>query len=117
MHSRDVYVRAHHETASKFVGQNRHAAKYSAAAGLNLARLHFADPVQWRPNGADVFRVKSMKKLVVAILLIASPAWAQVKLLPKSATGRVDNCAPIEKVRASQLQRTAQLSLQGSLLF
>jgi hypothetical protein len=38
-----------------------------------------------------------MKKLVFVILLIASPAWAQTKLLPKSATARVDNCAPIGK--------------------
>ena len=41
-----------------------------------------------------------MKKLtpaiVSAIVLIASPAWAQTKLTPKSATARtVDNCAPI----------------------
>jgi hypothetical protein len=36
-----------------------------------------------------------MKKLVFAILLIASPAWAQTKLTPKGAAARVDNCAPI----------------------
>jgi hypothetical protein len=36
-----------------------------------------------------------MKKLVFAILLIASPAWAQTKLAPKNTTTRVDNCAPI----------------------
>jgi hypothetical protein len=36
-----------------------------------------------------------MKQSVLAILLISSPAWAQTKLLPKSATARVDNCAPI----------------------
>ena len=34
--------------------------------------------------------------IVSAIVLIASPAWAQTKLTPKSATARtVDNCAPI----------------------
>ena len=36
-----------------------------------------------------------MKTLVIAMLLLASPAWAQTKLVPRSATGRVDNCAPI----------------------
>jgi hypothetical protein len=36
-----------------------------------------------------------MKKLIFAILLIASPAWAQTKLSPKNTTTRVDNCAPI----------------------
>ena len=36
-----------------------------------------------------------MKRLVFVILLIASPAWAQTKLTPKSATTRADPCAPI----------------------
>ncbi len=37
-----------------------------------------------------------MKKLLLALLLIASPAWAQTKLAPKGTTARVvDNCAPI----------------------
>jgi hypothetical protein len=36
-----------------------------------------------------------MKKLVFAILLIASPTWAQTKLAPKNTTTRVDNCTPI----------------------
>jgi hypothetical protein len=36
-----------------------------------------------------------MKKFVFAILLIASPAWAQVKLLPKIVATRADPCAPI----------------------
>jgi hypothetical protein len=44
-----------------------------------------------------------MKKLVVAILLIASPAWAQTKLTPKNATARVDNCAPIGRLADGQL--------------
>ncbi len=46
---------------------------------------------------------KLMKKLVFAILLIASPAWAQTKLLPKSATARVDNCAPIGRTEDGKL--------------
>jgi hypothetical protein len=44
-----------------------------------------------------------MKKLVFAILLIASPAWAQTKLVPKSATARVDNCAPIGRTADGKL--------------
>ena len=44
-----------------------------------------------------------MKKLVFAILLIASPVWAQTKLTPKNATARVDNCAPIARLADGQL--------------
>ena len=44
-----------------------------------------------------------MKKLVFAILLIASPAWAQTQLLPKGATARVDNCAPIGRTADGKL--------------
>jgi hypothetical protein len=36
-----------------------------------------------------------MKTLVFIILLIASPAWAQVKLVPKNVAARADPCAPI----------------------
>ena len=50
-----------------------------------------------------VLREKLMKKLVFAILLIASPAWAQAKLLPKGATARVDNCAPIGRTEDGKL--------------
>jgi hypothetical protein len=52
---------------------------------------------------AQVLRDKSMMKLVFAILLIASPAWAQTKLLPKSAAARVDNCAPIGRTADGKL--------------
>ena len=44
-----------------------------------------------------------MKKLVLAILLIASPAWAQTKLVPKSATARADPCAPIGRTADGKL--------------
>lgn len=44
-----------------------------------------------------------MKKLVFAFLLIASPAWSQTKLTPKSVTARVDNCAPIGRTADGQL--------------
>lgn len=36
-----------------------------------------------------------MKKLIFVVLLLASPAWAQMKLVPKSVTSRVDPCVPI----------------------
>jgi hypothetical protein len=44
-----------------------------------------------------------MKKLIFAILLISSPAWAQTKLTPKNVTARVDNCAPIGRTAEGQL--------------
>jgi hypothetical protein len=48
-------------------------------------------------------REKLMKKLVFAILLISTPAWAQTKLVPKTATARVDNCAPIGRTEDGKL--------------
>ena len=44
-----------------------------------------------------------MKKLVFAILLISSPAWAQTKLPPKSVTARADPCAPIGRTADGKL--------------
>jgi hypothetical protein len=44
-----------------------------------------------------------MKKLLLALLLIASPAWAQTKLTPKVATARADNCAPIGRTAKGEL--------------
>ena len=44
-----------------------------------------------------------MKKLVLAILLISSPAWAQTKLTPKTTTARADNCAPIGRTADGKL--------------
>jgi hypothetical protein len=44
-----------------------------------------------------------MKKLVFAILLIASPAWAQTKLMPKGVTARADPCAPIGRTADGKL--------------
>ena len=66
--------------------------------------MDFPRPIRF--NGrqtAQVLRDKSMKKLIFAILLIASPAWAQTKLLPKSAAARVDNCAPIGRTADGKL--------------
>jgi hypothetical protein len=44
-----------------------------------------------------------MKTVIIAILLISSPAWAQTKPAAKSATARVDNCAPIGRTADGQL--------------
>ena len=44
-----------------------------------------------------------MKRIILAILLLSSPAWAQTKLAPKSATARVGNCAPIGRTADGQL--------------
>jgi hypothetical protein len=55
-----------------------------------------------------------MKRLILAVLLLASPVlasqvlvspvWAQTKLTPKNATARVvDNCAPIGRTANGQL--------------
>jgi hypothetical protein len=44
-----------------------------------------------------------MKKLLLAILLIASPAWGQTKLTPNNAAARVDNCAPIGRTADGKL--------------
>jgi len=42
---------------------------------------------------------RTMKKLVFAILLIAWPAWAQTKLLPKSVNGA---CDPVRRLAGLQ---------------
>jgi len=44
-----------------------------------------------------------MKRLLLALLLIASPAWAQTKLTPKGATARGDICAPIGQTAKGEL--------------
>ena len=44
-----------------------------------------------------------MKKLLLAVLLMSSPTWAQTNLTPKSARARVDHCAPIGKTAKGEL--------------
>ncbi|MFY9953548.1 hypothetical protein [Bradyrhizobium sp.] len=48
-----------------------------------------------------------MMRLLLFLLLIASPAWAQTKLAPKEttrgATARADNCAPIGRTATGEL--------------
>jgi hypothetical protein len=44
-----------------------------------------------------------MKKLVLVVLLVSSPALAQTKLTPRATTARVDNCAPIGRTADGKL--------------
>lgn len=44
-----------------------------------------------------------MKKLVLVILLLAQPAWAQMKPVAKDAAGRADPCAPIGRTEDGKL--------------
>ena len=44
-----------------------------------------------------------MKKFLLALLLTASPAWAQTNLAPKGATARIDNCVPIGRTAKGEL--------------
>jgi hypothetical protein len=50
-----------------------------------------------------------MKKILLLVLLMASPAWAQTQLVPKVATAKggparaVDNCAPIGRTANGEL--------------
>jgi hypothetical protein len=50
-----------------------------------------------------MWRAKPMKKILLALLLIASPAWAQTKLTPKGTGARADNCAPIGRTAKGEL--------------
>src|SRR3984893_7451570 len=108
----DFYALANHEAASQFIGQN------GSRLNIRHARAMFAFPAPrrttlWTSFGrsgsiggrsVQVWREKLMKKLVFAILLVVSPAWAQTKLLPpKGATARVDNCAPIGRTADGKL--------------
>jgi hypothetical protein len=56
----------------------------------------------------NLTRAKPMKKLILAVLLLASPvllaqAFAQTKLTPKNVTARMDNCAPIGRTANGEL--------------
>jgi hypothetical protein len=98
----NYYAAANHEAASKFVGQECFAAKY--LAGKRVERLSTSSG----RSGSMGYYVaccerKPMKKLIIAILLIASPALAQTKLVPKGVTAHVDNCAPIGRTEDGRL--------------
>jgi hypothetical protein len=44
-----------------------------------------------------------MYKLLLLLLLIASPAWAQAQAAPKGTAARADPCAPIGKTARGEL--------------
>jgi len=44
-----------------------------------------------------------MKKLVLMLALVAQPAWAQTKLVPKETAKRTENCAPIGRTEDGKL--------------
>jgi hypothetical protein len=106
MDMRIVTFSAHHEAASKFVGQKNLRLIIQQVNRLTkpTTPVDFCQTIRFnRGRTVQVSREKPMKKLVFAILLIASPAWAQTKLLPKGATARVDNCAPIGRTEDGKL--------------
>jgi len=53
--------------------------------------------------GPHVSPEMPMKKLLLAILLISSPVWAQTKQAAKSTAARIDNCAPIGRTADGKL--------------
>jgi hypothetical protein len=102
------YDLAHHEAASKYNGQKFFGPNIRQANRLN--RFREVEYALWTSFGRSgsmgrtgAWRENPMKKLVFAILLIASPAWAQTKLLPKSVTARADPCAPIGRTADGKL--------------
>jgi hypothetical protein len=44
-----------------------------------------------------------MKKFLLVMLLVASPAWAQTKLVTESAPASADPCAPIGRTADGKL--------------
>jgi hypothetical protein len=70
-----------------------------------------ASPVPGRFKKANYSRrVRSMKKFLPVLLLVASPVWAQAQLAPKETRGatkgavaRADDCAPIGRTAKGEL--------------
>ena len=61
-------------------------------------------PIRFNGDHLRMFGERTpMKKLVFAILLIASPAWAQTKPAPRAVTARADVCAPIGRTADGKL--------------
>jgi hypothetical protein len=66
--------------------------------------MDFFCPIRFNGAGPGVTFERLMKKLVLVLLLIASPAWAQTKLTPKTAAAtRADPCAPIGRTADGKL--------------
>jgi len=56
-----------------------------------------------RFNERRVMVEADMKKLILLMLLLSSPAWSQTRSAPKASPARVDNCAPIGRTADGQL--------------
>jgi len=78
----------------------------------SIFRIDCGDAIRFNASCSVVWgyllRAKSMKKLVLAILLVSLPvmslpSWAQTKLTPKGVTARNDNCAPIGRTANGEL--------------
>jgi hypothetical protein len=103
----DYYGASLHEAASKFLGQKFFRLNIQQHRDAECNRLVTSEPI----GETYLSRAKLMKKLLLVLLLIASPAWAQTKLTPKDttkdttkgATARADNCAPIGRTANGEL--------------
>jgi hypothetical protein len=84
-------------------------------AVASIFRIDGGDAIRFNASCSVVWgyllRAKSMKKLILAILLVSLPmmslpslpSWAQTKLTPKGVTARNDNCAPIGRTANGEL--------------
>jgi hypothetical protein len=102
----EYYGACNHEAASKFLDQKNFRLNIQQRPPAECNRLVLIEPVQ-SATKRNLSRAKLMKKLLLVLLLIASPAWAQTKLTPKDttrgATARADNCAPIGRTAKGEL--------------
>src|SRR5664279_793753 len=55
------------------------------------------------PTGPRISCERPMKYVVIAILLMASPVWAQSRPSPTGSAARTDNCAPIGRTEVGKL--------------
>jgi hypothetical protein len=53
--------------------------------------------------GQSSFQATTMSRYLLVLLLLASPAAAQVKLAPKTAAGHPDPCVPIGRTADGKL--------------
>jgi hypothetical protein len=66
-----------------------------------IRHVDFGPPIRFNDRGPD-FKAKKMKKLVLCMILVATPAWSQTKPAPKAAE-RTDVCAPIGQTARREL--------------
>jgi hypothetical protein len=74
--------------------------KYSAIMPAGAGGLARRNPVQWHQLS---FQATTMSRYLLILLLLASPAAAQVKTTAKTAAGRQDPCAPIGRTADGKL--------------